>query len=149
MAMADAQRDVNMKLPALVRHRRAALLVSTALCATGTMLVTPRVAAQPAANAQPTGGVVVGGSVSIGHSANQTTINQSTQRGAIDWQTFNVGSRQSVQFNQPSSTSMTLNKVQGSNPSQIAGQINANGQIIIQNRRGSSFTRARRSTPPA
>jgi filamentous hemagglutinin family protein len=139
MAMADAQRDVNMKLPALVRHRRAALLVSTALCATGTMLVTPRVAAQPAANAQPTGGVVVGGSVSIGHSANQTTINQSTQRGAIDWQTFNVGSRQSVQFNQPSSTSMTLNKVQGSNPSQIAGQINANGQIIIQNQSGVVF----------
>ena len=90
-----------MKLLGVVRRRRPALLVSTALCATVTMVVSLPAAAQPAPNAQPTGGVVVGGSASISQSANQTTINQASQRGAINWQTFNVGSQAQVQFNQP------------------------------------------------
>jgi filamentous hemagglutinin family protein len=128
-----------VKLLGVVRRRRPALMVSTALCATVTMVVSLQAVAQPAPNARPTGGVVVGGSASISNTANQTTINQSTQRGAIDWQGFNVGSQQRVQFNQPSSSSMTLNRVVGPNPSQIAGRINANGQIIIENQSGVVF----------
>ncbi len=140
MAMAKPRRNANVKLLGVVRRRRSALLVSTALCATVTMVVSlPAAAAPPAPNAQPTGGVVVGGSASISQGTNQTTINQSTQRAAIDWQTFNVGSQQSVQFNQPSSRSVTLNEVVGPNPSQIAGKIDANGQIIIENQSGVIF----------
>ncbi len=32
----------------------------------------------------------------------QTTVNQSSQRAAIDWRSFDVGSQHTVQFNQPS-----------------------------------------------
>ncbi|HEY3848344.1 MAG TPA: filamentous hemagglutinin N-terminal domain-containing protein, partial [Acetobacteraceae bacterium] len=128
-----------MRLLGVVRRRRPALLVSTALCATVTMVVSLPAAAQPAANARPTGGVVVGGSASISTSISKTTITQSTQRGAINWQSFNVGSQQTVQFKQPSSSSVTLNQVKGPNPSQIAGKIDANGQIILENQSGVIF----------
>src|SRR5581483_1832661 len=76
--------------------------------------------AQPAPNARPTGGAVTAGSASIAASPNTTTISQSTQRAAINWQSFDIGSQQAVQFRQPSPSAMTLNRVIGPNPSQIA-----------------------------
>ncbi|HVZ09638.1 filamentous hemagglutinin N-terminal domain-containing protein [Rhodopila sp.] len=118
---------------------RPALLASTAICSTVALLVALPAAAQPAPNARPTGGTVVGGTATIGQTAAQTTIDQSSQRAAINWKTFDVGARQSVQFNQPSSAAVTLNRVQGANPSQIAGQITANGQVVLQNQAGVIF----------
>ncbi|WP_158927932.1 filamentous hemagglutinin N-terminal domain-containing protein, partial [Acidisphaera sp. S103] len=137
--MAKPRRDPNPKHLTVVRHRRPALLLSTALCATVSVVISLPAAAQPAPNARPTGGVVVGGNASISQSANQTTIDQTSQRGAVNWQSFNVGSQQSVQFNQPSSSAITLNRVVGPNPSEIAGRIDANGQIVIQNQSGVTF----------
>ncbi len=96
-------------------------------------------AAPPAANAQPTGGVVVGGTAAISHGASNTLIQQSTSRAAIDWQSFNVGSQQSVTFQQPGATSTTLNRVVGPDPSAIAGKITANGQVVISNQAGVIF----------
>ena len=132
-------RKESVKLLGVVRRRRPALLVSTALCATVTLVVSLPAAAQPAPNAMPTGGVVFSGSAAISQSANQTTINQASQRAAINWQTFNVGSQAQVQFNQPNASSVALNRVTTPNPSQIAGKIGANGQIIIENQSGVVF----------
>ncbi|HUB14477.1 MAG TPA: filamentous hemagglutinin N-terminal domain-containing protein, partial [Acetobacteraceae bacterium] len=128
-----------MKLLGVVRRRRPALLVSTALCATVCVVVSLPAAAQPAPNALPTGGAVFGGSASISQSGNQTTINQATQRAAINWQSFNVGSQAQVQFNQPNAAAVALNRVTGPNPSQIAGRLDANGQVIIENQSGVMF----------
>ena len=75
--------------------------------------------AQVAANQLPTGGNVVAGTATITQSAAVMTINQSTTRAAVDWSTFNVGSAAQVNFNQPSSSSVTLNRVLDGNPSQI------------------------------
>ncbi|MGC1413202.1 MAG: hypothetical protein WA864_30160, partial [Acetobacteraceae bacterium] len=55
-------------------------------------------AAQPAPNARPTGGSVVGGTAAISRTGSNTRIDQASQRAAIDWQSFNVGSQQSVTF---------------------------------------------------
>jgi len=97
--------------------------------------------AQPALNAQPSGGAVVAGSATIAQSATKTTIQQATQRAAINWQSFNIGSQQTVQFQQPATSSVALNRVVGPNPSQIAGRIDANGQVIITNQSGVTFYR--------
>lgn len=121
------------------RRKRAALMVSTALQATAIIVLSLPARAQPAPNAQPTGGVVVGGSAAISHNATSTTINQTTARTAINWQSFDVGSHQQVTFNQPSTKAMALNNVVGPNPSQIAGKISANGQIILVNQSGVVF----------
>ena len=69
----------------------------------------------------------------------QHAIDQSSQRAAIDWQSFDVGSQQSVTFNQPSASAVALNRVTGPDPSQIAGRIDANGQIILVNQSGVNF----------
>ncbi len=95
--------------------------------------------AQPAPSARPLGGTVVGGSAVINQTTNNTTINQSTQRAAVNWNSFNVGSQQSVTFAQPNARAVTLNRVTGPDPSQIAGRIDANGQVILVNQSGVTF----------
>ena len=120
-------------------NHRSTLLVSTALQATAMLLLSMPAHAQPAPNARPLGGTVVGGAASISNTANNTAINQSTQRAAVNWNSFNVGSQQSVTFNQPNVSAVTLNRVTGPDPSQIAGRIDANGQIVLVNQSGVTF----------
>ena len=137
--MAKAPRADKVKLLGVVRRKRAALMVSTALQATAMLVLSLPADAQPAPNARPTGGVVVAGSAAIGQTANTTTINQSTQRAAVNWQSFDVGSQQRVDFRQPSASAMTLNRVVGPDPSRIAGRIDANGQVVLVNQSGVTF----------
>ncbi|MCW5747173.1 MAG: filamentous hemagglutinin N-terminal domain-containing protein [Alphaproteobacteria bacterium] len=94
----------------------------------------------PAARAQvPTGGTVVGGQATIASGANQVTVTQSTDRGVIDWRSFSIGRDSRVDFLQPGASAVTLNRVVGPDPSVIAGQLTANGQIILVNQAGVFF----------
>ena len=124
---------------ALRRLDRSALLRSTALQAVVAVVLTVPAAAQPAPSARPQGGQVVAGTASITTTSSATNIAQSTNRAAINWNSFNVGSDQSVNFQQPSTSAVTLNRVTGGDPSAIAGKINANGQIVITNQSGVTF----------
>ncbi len=97
------------------------------------------VLAQPAPTTGPTGGQVVAGQAGIARTPGRTTITQGTDRAAIDWQQFNVGSQHTVQFVQPSQGSWTLNRVVGPDPSVIAGRVQANGGVAIVNQSGVVF----------
>ena len=88
----------------------------------------------------PTGGQVVGGQANIVQNGNALNITQGTDRAAIDWQSFNVGQGNTVNFNQPSASSIALNRVLGSDVSVIQGAINANGQVFLVNQNGILFT---------
>lgn len=89
--------------------------------------------------AAPTGGVVTSGSATISQSGSTTNINQSTQKASINWQNFSVGTTETVNFNQPSVSSITLNRVIGNEKSVIDGALNANGQVWILNANGVLF----------
>lgn len=91
--------------------------------------------------AAPAGGVVVQGGASISNNAGNTTINQSTQNAAINWQSFNIGAGETVQFVQPNSKSVALNRVLGSDPSSILGNLSANGRVILVNPNGVLFAK--------
>ncbi|WP_051516968.1 filamentous hemagglutinin N-terminal domain-containing protein [Herbaspirillum sp. RV1423] len=91
------------------------------------------------ANALPTNGQITAGSGSISQSGNAMTVNQSTDRMAATWNTFNIGSNASVNFVQPSSSSVALNRVTSGDASQIFGQLNANGQVYLINPSGILF----------
>ncbi len=121
------------------RLDRSALLRSTAIGAVAALAMVSQAAAQPAPNARPQGGQVVAGSAAITNNPNATIILQSTNRAAIDWKSFDVGHNQSVDFRQPNSGSVTLNRVAGGDPSAIAGRISANGQLVITNPSGVTF----------
>ena len=96
-------------------------------------------ATSPAATQLPTGGIVIAGQASISQSGTTLNIDQGSQRAAIDWQTFNVGSTAQVNFNQLSASSVTLNRVLDTNPSQIFGRLNAAGQVFFSNPNGLYF----------
>lgn len=87
----------------------------------------------------PTGGQIVGGQGSISTSGNQMTIHQQTQNMATNWHSFDVGKNNTVQFVQPDSSSVALNRVTGGSGSQIMGTLKANGQVFILNPNGVLF----------
>ncbi len=92
------------------------------------------------ADSLPTGGVVVAGSGTIAQAGTVMTVTQATARMAADWQSFNIGAGNTVNFVQPSSTSVALNRVLGSDVSVIQGALNANGQVFLVNPNGVLFT---------
>ena len=96
----------------------------------------------PAAMAHPVGGAVVSGQGSI-TSPNSTTtlINQQSNSLTLNWSSFNVASNETVQFVQPSSTSVALNNILSQSPSQIFGKIDANGRVVLINPNGILFGR--------
>ena len=89
-----------------------------------------------AQDALPTGGQVVSGSATIGVNGGAMTINQSSDRMIANWQSFSVGAGNSVTFNQPGASSVALNRVIGQDPSQILGNLTANGQVFLINPNG-------------
>ena len=92
-----------------------------------------------AAIAAPTGGQISAGAGSINQTGTATTINQSSQNLAINWQSFGVAANESVRFNQPSASAIALNRVTGQSPSAILGSMSANGQVFVLNPNGVLF----------
>lgn len=99
----------------------------------------------PAAQANPQGGTVVAGQASIG-TPNATTVQVRQQSGKaiIDWRSFSIGAGETTQFIQPDAKSITLNRVTGGDPSQILGNLNANGQVWLINANGILFGKSAR-----
>lgn len=87
----------------------------------------------------PQNGTIVAGDAAIAQAPNSTVITQQSQRAIIDWSTFNIGEQEKTSFLQPAG-GITLNRI---NPnlgaSQIFGQLNATGQIILINQAGIFF----------
>ncbi|WP_075186902.1 filamentous hemagglutinin N-terminal domain-containing protein [Teredinibacter haidensis] len=89
--------------------------------------------------AGPEGGEIVGGAGTINHSGTTTTINQNTDLMAIDWQSFDVNSNERVQYIQPDSSSVSLNRIMSNSASHINGRVDANGHLIFVNPHGIMF----------
>ena len=66
-------------------------------------------------------------------------IDQKTPKVILNWESFNVGKENSVQFVQPNASSVALNRIYQADPSQILGHITANGQIYLVNQNGFVF----------
>src|SRR5438105_4051868 len=95
---------------------------------------------QTAANTLPTGGQVTAGSAAISlPSANKMQIDQASNKAILQWDTFSIGSNAWVNFSQPSASAIALNRVLGSNPSEIFGRLSANGQVFLTNPNGVLF----------
>ncbi|BAE52577.1 filamentous hemagglutinin N-terminal domain-containing protein [Paramagnetospirillum magneticum] len=92
------------------------------------------------AHANPQGGAVTQGSATISQPDPKTVqINQSSDRAIIDWKSFSIAAGETTRFIQPSSSSMTLNRVTGDQVSQILGNLQANGRVVLVNPNGIVF----------
>ncbi len=104
---------------------RRVMLASTALVPLGIV----------AAMANPLGPNVVGGAATVtGVGTSNVTVNQSTPRAIINWNSFNIGAGETTRFVQPDASSIALNRVTGGlGPSMINGMLTANGRVFLVN----------------
>jgi trimeric autotransporter adhesin len=87
----------------------------------------------------PSGGQVTLGSGQISQSGNTTTIQQNSQTLSLNWQSFDVGAQETVNFVQPNAGSIAINRILSSTGSEILGHLNANGQVWLINPNGVLF----------
>ena len=110
--------------------------IKTLAAAIAACAITP-----PFAHAGPTGGVVVDGTGSITQTGVNTRVDQVSDRLSLEWDSFNVGRNERVQFVQPCADAIALNRILDNSGSQILGRIDANGQVILMNPNGIIFGR--------
>lgn len=103
------------------------------------LVVSALVAGSTMTFASPTGGQVTSGSAAIAQNGSITTINQSSNKASINWNSFSIAPSETVNFVQPSAQSVTLNRVVGTTQSLIQGAMNANGQVFLLNPNGVLF----------
>ncbi|OBV40089.1 YDG domain-containing protein [Janthinobacterium psychrotolerans] len=89
--------------------------------------------------AGPTGGTVVAGQANISGAPGSTVIHQGSQNAVINWANFNIKQGESVQFVQPNSHAVALNRVLGNDGTTILGNLSANGKVFIVNPNGILF----------
>ncbi|MDB5478833.1 MAG: hypothetical protein JWM96_1328, partial [Alphaproteobacteria bacterium] len=92
------------------------------------------------AYAGPDGGVVSAGNASIaGQGSAAVNVTQSSDRVVIDWNSFDTQAHESVQFSQPGTNSIALNRITNGPPTQFNGSLQANGHVIVMNPNGVVF----------
>ena len=112
------------------------MLVSQAFALLGAITLT---LSASTAHANPQSGTISAGQATITTSGKTLDITQSTDKAVIDWRSFNIAADELTAFHQPSSSSMTLNRVNDINPSQILGELTANGHVVLVNPNGVFF----------
>ncbi|AZE34837.1 filamentous hemagglutinin [Pseudomonas chlororaphis subsp. aureofaciens] len=97
--------------------------------------------AQAPAFALPGGAAIVAGEAGIHTTSDgkQMTVEQQSNKLITHWNDFSVAGDESVSFHQPGSQSVALNRVVGTNGSNIQGRIDANGQVFLINPNGVVF----------
>ncbi|MBD8528353.1 MULTISPECIES: YDG domain-containing protein [unclassified Massilia] len=116
--------------PGLARHALAASIAA----AFGTA-VAPAWAQVPQL---PTGAQVVSGTAGISTGNGQMTVTNSPN-AVIDWNSFSIGAEYGVHFQQQSAASKVLNRVVGTDPSNIFGSLSSNGAVWLINPNGMLF----------
>lgn len=66
-------------------------------------------------------------------------IEQTADKATLHWQQFDIGAGHEVEFVQPSTSSVALNRIFDAAPSRIAGRLTANGQVYLINANGIVF----------
>ncbi|QJC57115.1 Heme/hemopexin-binding protein [Polaromonas vacuolata] len=79
------------------------------------------------------------GSTVITQSNNTLSITQKSQNIALNWLRFNINAGETVAFNQTGPSSVALNRVILSEPSNILGNLTANGKVFLINPAGIVF----------
>ena len=86
----------------------------------------------------PTGLTVAAGLAQVSTQGNSMTV-KNTPNAILNWRSFSIGAQNTVRFDQVDAASKVLNRVTGSDPSQILGQLSSNGQVWLLNPNGVLF----------
>lgn len=130
--MVAAQPKVMSQVAPLTAHLSRAFFLAATLM----------VAELEASTNLPTGGTVTVGEGSISNSGSALTVTQTSDKLAINWDSFSIGADASVHFSQPSAASVALNRVTGADASVIEGKLTANGHVFLLNPSGVLFAKS-------
>ena len=108
------------------RYKRLELAV--AICAASLSMHSSR------AQELPQGADVIHGNVDINIQGQNMEVQQGSQYGIVNWDSFSIGSGSQVNFQNGSGA--TLNRVTGADVSQIYGQLTASGSVYLLNSNG-------------
>ncbi|MBC7686216.1 MAG: filamentous hemagglutinin N-terminal domain-containing protein, partial [Bdellovibrionales bacterium] len=86
----------------------------------------------------PTGMTIAVGQAQVSTQINSMTVKNSPN-AILNWSSFSIGAQNTVRFDQVDAASKVLNRVTGSDPSQIFGQLSSNGQVWLLNPNGVLF----------
>ena len=87
----------------------------------------------------PTSPEVVSGSANISVVDQHAMIIEVEDQSIINYKSFNIAAEEMVRFVQPSSSSVVLNRVTGSEGSEILGKMQSNGKVFLVNPNGIFF----------
>jgi filamentous hemagglutinin family protein len=88
--------------------------------------------------ANPVNPTIVQGTASFAANGSALTVTNSAN-AIINWQAFSIGKGELTRFVQPSAASAVLNRITGQDPSQILGQLQSNGKVLLINPNGILF----------
>jgi filamentous hemagglutinin family protein len=88
--------------------------------------------------ANPSGLIVKSGSATAQTTGSQLTVTTGALT-LLNWGSFNIQHGETTTFVQPSANSVVFNTIGGAHPSQIFGNLNANGTVILANAHGFYF----------
>jgi filamentous hemagglutinin family protein len=89
--------------------------------------------------ANPTGMTVASGSATSQQNGSLLNINVGSQTAYLNWNSFNIQQGETTTFNQLSSSSVVFNNIGGASASQIYGNLQANGIVVLMNPSGFYF----------
>lgn len=115
-------------------NRRPSIAVNAGRYLTATLLACAMTC--PAAWALPTGWEVVSGDVSFETAGNTLNITSASHSAIVNYQSFNIAGNETVNFNFLLSGSSILNRIIGGGATSIAGNLNANGNVLLVNPAG-------------
>ena len=95
-------------------------------------------AAEVRAQVLPSGMTTVAGQVTARTVDGTLTVNNSPS-AIINWNSFSIGARNAVRFEQANASSQVLNRVIGNDPSAILGGLSSNGRVWLLNPNGVLF----------
>ncbi|GGO64552.1 MBG domain-containing protein [Bowmanella pacifica] len=110
--------------------RRSLLAKAVQLALSSTLLV-------PAISlANPEGANVLHGDIQIEVDGNKMRIDQLSQLGIVNWDSFSIGESEQLDIQQLGLDSALLNRVTGADPSELLGRLSANGRVYVVNPNG-------------
>ena len=84
----------------------------------------------------PEGGEVRAGDARISRSGDGLLIEQGSSRAVIDWDSFGIGTGETVEFAQPDAGSWALNRDTSGRSSGLLGDLRSNGGVFVLNPHG-------------
>ena len=83
--------------------------------------------------------VVSGSATPPQQNGSQLNVTTTSPVTFLKWSSFDIQAGETTTFIQPSANSVVINQIGGANPSQIFGNLNANGTVILANANGFYF----------